>query len=254
MKQFPGLVLVLCTASCAPNPLSTAGPLGVITSSEKALRFDFTVAGNQIEVAEGLGYYLVLDSDGQPSDGPLANGAAPLTFPFPDARSYLPFVRDESQVLDRNPVLATPTSWTDYFVLGQEAGRLTMWQGQLNPDGSVNARVRELKNGTDWGVQGNKVQVVVPLSWLASGSRVLSQLEANLAVGVRPEATTEPRSGLRALVERWSADPSTFISITTDGAIQRGEDASPFPLYPEKLGPGLDGQRANFTGFMASVQ
>lgn len=255
MKHVTALVLALCTAGCAPNPLSAVAPLGATTTSEKALRFEFTVAGSQIEATDGLWYYVVLDADGQPSDGPLVHGASPLSFPYPDVRSYLPFVRDESHVLDRHPIAVPATSWTDYLALGVEAGRLTAWQGRLNPDGSVNHRVRELKNGTEWGIQGNKVQLVVPLSWLASGSQVPAQLEANLAVGVWPEAdTAEPGSGYRSLVERWSADPATFLAIKTDGTKQQGEDASPSVLRPAMLRSSLDGRRVNFTGYMAVVQ
>ena len=115
----------LLGGGCAYNATGVAPP--------KTLILEFSVEGDRFVPSPNWAYYLVLDTNGNPDDAPLVNGPAPLQFPYPDPRSYLPFYRDERAILDRDPV-AVPTSvWSTYFALYEEAGQFVVWQGRPNP-------------------------------------------------------------------------------------------------------------------------
>ena len=115
--------------------------------------------------------------DGDPADAPLVNGPVPNSFPYPDPRSYLPFIRDERPefTLDRENVQVPNTSWDEFFTLYEDAGQWVMWQGRQLRDAAgnpttINERYRQLQEGREFGIKdgGKTVQITVPFEQLVT--------------------------------------------------------------------------------------
>lgn len=223
-------------AGCLADPVTSVPALQAATSSEKTLTLSYTVEGKRLAAIEGVAYYAIVDADGEASDGPLVNGPAPKSFPMPDARSYLPFVRDERTVLDRSATAVKDSSWTDFFALYPQNGKLVMWQGRRSMDGGVNEFFRQLQEGSEWGiVNGNTVQLSVPLSKLETGGASPAELEVNFAVALRPP------SGSPSLIDFWR--PSTtgsdaFVVVPTSADTLSESDPSRVALPGNTVGDG----------------
>lgn len=249
-----GMCLVAAASACKPGPLANVTPLGATTRNIQSLHLEYTVEGQQLATAADVVYYVVLDTNGRPEDGPQFNGAAPLSHPAPDPRSLLPFVRDEADILDRQPAVVDDASWTDYFALSQVGGRWRMWQGRHQADGSVTEQHRQLNPGDEWGIKdGRTVQLRVALSELMMPPRVPSQLEANLAVARRgPEAarilmvdawrppaptvvdpSRRPEAGLYHISGIYS---QAFFVIPTNGETRTDTDASAIAVPGNTVG------------------
>jgi hypothetical protein len=172
-------------SACGPDPFLAIRPLAG-SPTDKHLSVAYSVADARLSTTPGVTYYLVLDADGNPEDGPLVNGPAPISHPAPDARAFLPFVRSEADILDREPVIIRDTAWTDYFALSLENGVWAMWHGRRRPDGTVEDRRRQLEMGSEWSIQdGRTVQLRLNLSDLSLTGAVPAQLQANVAVTTR---------------------------------------------------------------------
>ncbi|MDB5101326.1 MAG: hypothetical protein JWM80_5747 [Cyanobacteria bacterium RYN_339] len=209
------LAATLLAQSCAYNATGVAPP--------RTLIFEFTIEGDQFVQSPNVAYYLVIDGDGDPATGPQANGGVPITFPYPDPRSYLPFIFDQSDdyKLDRQSNIPAPIStWSTFFALYQFNGAMVMYQGRRNEDGkTVNEQFRQLQNGREWGIQGKTVQITVPFTQiLGTGAgtddanlKIPPQLEANLIVANRGQA----RTAYDLVMERWGQVPNVYFTIPT---------------------------------------
>jgi hypothetical protein len=248
--------LVLTVASCAADPLIGVAPLTDATPEGPTLQVSYTVEGPRLSTASDVVYYLVLDTNGRADDGPRINGAAPRTYPAPDPRAYLPFVRSEDEILDREPVAVENTTWTDYLALVQEGGTWAMWHGRRQADGTVTDRVRALTPGTEWGIQdGRTVQLRLPLKDLALPTPLPAQFEANLAVSRqtggrghvidawRPEPRAgvdpnrRPDTGLPGFYRTMSTYSKTYFAIPTTGETRAETDTSPIAVPDNAVGP-----------------
>ncbi|HEY9724330.1 MAG TPA: hypothetical protein V6D47_20175 [Oscillatoriaceae cyanobacterium] len=221
------------------------------------LTFEYSLAG-PITESNNLGYYFVVNNSTAPSAAPLVNGPAPATFPYPDPRSYLPFVRDESDTLDRQPVPVPSTYWTDYFALYQEAGQMVMWQGRKNADNTINEHYRQLQQGREWGfTDDNKtVQITLQLSQVtqatdAEGRSVPPQLlEGNLAVATRNYGGSGPQG---YMLDRWGIGQNQFFTIdTSKPGTQDLYNTVAGVTFPENLG-GVDPNSVNLVSLHYKV-
>lgn len=225
------------------------------------LIFEYSIEGSQLYKGNNLAYYLVVNArpvEGQGAEGneqqaPLVNGPAPLTYPYPDPRSYLPWVRDQRDFLDIQPINVPQTYWTDYFSLHEEAGQFVMWQGRRNDDGSVNERYRQLQEGREWGIINNKtIQITVPFDQLnfENPSTPPAEVPANLAVALRN--LDAPRPGViyerpHAVLDRWGQTWNFFFTIQTRQINQNLYDTVGTIAFPQNLPPGVDAASVNLT-------
>lgn len=224
--------------------------------ARRTLIFEFSVEGPQLYKGNNVAYYLVLDTDNDANaraDAPLINGPAPLTFPYPDPRSYLPFVRDESAVLDREPVQVPATSWTEFFTLYEDGGQWVMWQGRLNADGTINERYRQLQQDREFGIKdgGKTVQITVPFEQLALPNPLpadFAQFEANLAVATR--GLGDPPRGF--VIDRWLQVQNSSFTIQTKPITQNQYDSVSGVTFPQNLA-GIDPKSVNITAFRYRV-
>lgn len=252
----------LSLSACGPDPFLAIRPLTGLPA-DQSLSVAYSVAGARLSTTPGVTYYLVVDANGIPEDGPLVNGPAPLSHPAPDARAFLPFVRSEADILDREPIAIRDTAWTDYFALSLENGAWAMWQGRRRPDGTVDDSHRQLQMGTEWSIQdGRTVQLRLNLSDLQLPAAVPPQFEANVAVTTRKGGNDQRASvvdfwtPLRRRVDVPSQNPegnptstilvatesTEFLTIPTNGD-SRTEDLGPdvaIPTNVEGLATALD--------------
>jgi sarcosine oxidase delta subunit len=180
------------------------------------------------------------------------NGPAPLTHPYPDPRSYLPFVRDEKDILDREPVAVPDTHWNDYFWLTENAGTMEMWQARRNPDGTINERFRQLQNGREWGMKDARtIQLTLPFSFLSNinPDTPPTQIEANLAVGTR--ALSNQSRGF--MIERWGRVQNTFFAVQTRPINQNLYDTVSGVTFPNNVPQGIDPTTMNFVSITYRV-
>jgi hypothetical protein len=243
MLGLAATATLLSVAACAYNATGTL--------PRRTLIFEATVEGQALTQANNIAYYFVIDTDGNPETGPLVNGAAPITFPYPDPRSYLPFVRDEAALLDREPVSVPATIWSDYFWLSEEAGAFTMWQARRNADGSINERYRQLQNGREWGIKdGRTIQLTLPFNQLTNldTDTPPAQFEANLAVATR--ALGDPQRGF--MIERWGRVQNTFFPVLTRPGNQNLFDTVSGVTFPQNLG-SVDPRSVNFVSISYRV-
>lgn len=232
---------------CAYNATGVAPP--------KVLIFEFSVEGETFIPSPNWAYYLVIDTNGKPDDGPLINGPAPLQYPYPDPRSYLPFVRDEQAVLDREPIAVPPTYWSTYFALYEEAGQFVLWQGRPNPDGTINERDRQLQKGREWGIKDNKtLQLTLPFTLIRDPGMPAEaddppQWEANLAVAKRGSGGYSRDY----TIERWGQVQNTFFQIQTRPINQNLYDTVQGVTFPLNLPGGVDARHMNFVSITYRV-
>lgn len=218
------------------------------------LIFEASVEGQQLTQANNIAYYFVLDTSGKTNTdtGPFVNGPAPLTHPYPDPRSYLPFVRDEKDILDREPVAVPNTEWTDYFWLTENAGTMEMWQARRNADGTINERFRQLQNGREWGMKDPRtIQITVPFNQLsfADPNNPPPQFKANLAVATR--ALANQSRGF--VIERWGRVQNTFFNIQTHPINQNFYDSVSGVTFPNNVPQGMDPASMNFVSITYRV-
>ncbi|MNS58245.1 hypothetical protein D3C72_911600 [compost metagenome] len=261
--------LVLTAAACAADPLIGVAPLTDATPEGPALQISYSVEGPRLSTASDVVYYLVLDTNGRADDGPRINGAAPRTYPAPDPRAFLPFVRSEDDLLDREPVTVEDSRWTDYVALVQEGGTWAMWHGRRQADGTLTDRVRALTPGTEWGIQdGRTVQLRLPLKDLALPTPMPAQFEANLAVSRRmggrghvidawrpePRASVDPNrrndTGLPGFYRTMSTYSKTYFAIPTTGETRAETDPSAIAVPDLAVGPI---NALNIVGYSARV-
>lgn len=229
-------------AGCAYNATGTAPP--------KVLIFEFSVSGATMLQSQNWAYYLVIDTHGNPDDGPMINGPTPQQFPYPDPRAYLPFVRDEEAILDREPVAVPKTVWSTFFALFEEAGQWVVYQGRANTDGSgtINERDRRLQQGREWGIKDNKtLQLTLPFTLLRdpglpSETADPPQWEANLAVAKRGQGGFSRDY----VIERWGQVQNTYFAIQTRPINQNFYDTVPGVTFPQNLPGGVDPAAMNF--------
>lgn len=249
VHRFLPLALLGLVAGCALDPVTSVPALQAAPGGEKSLTLSYTVEGKRLAAIEGVAYYAIVDANGEAADGPLVNGPAPKSFPMPDARAYLPFVRDQRTVLDRTPQEVKDSSWTDFFALYAQNGQLVMWQGRRSMDGSVNEFYRQLQPGTEWGiVNGNTVQLTVPLSKLRTGPSAPGELEVNFAVAMRPPA------GSASLIDFWrpsAAGSDAFVVLPGSGEAVSDSDPSRVALPGNTVG---DGSALNLVNITAQVK
>lgn len=242
------MALALLASGCA---YSATG-----AEARRTLIFEYSIEGPQLYKGNNVAYYLVLDTDTDADargDAPLINGPAPNTFPYPDPRSYLPFVRDESAVLDREPVQVPATSWTEFFTLYEDAGQWVMWQGRRNADGTVNERYRQLQQDREFGIKdgGKTVQITVPFEQLSLPNPIpaeLVQIEANLAVATR--GLGDPPRGY--VIDRWLQVPNSSFPILTRPITQNLYDSVSGVTFPQNLA-GIDPKAVNITAIRYRV-
>jgi hypothetical protein len=241
-------------SACGPDPFLGILPLGG-TPAAQSLSVEYSVADLRLSTTPGVTYYLILDTNGNPDDGPLVNGPAPLSHPAPNPRAFLPFVRSEADILDREPVAIRDTAWTDYFALTLENGEWAMSQGRRRPDGTVADRHRHLQMGSEWSIQdGRTVQLRVSLSNLQLPAAMPAQLEANVAVTTRKGGNIQRASVVdfwtpyRRRAEGPSRDPegnpmpptfvtmesTEFLTIPTNGDL-RSVDLGPDVAVPTSV-------------------
>ena len=240
MKRLIPLAALLIN-SCAYNATGVAPP--------RTLIFEYTIEGDQIVQSPNVAYYLVFDTDGDPATGPQANGGTPITRPYPDPRSYLPFVFNyDIDLLDRvSSVVLPPTKWKTYFVLYQEAGQMVMWQGIRQDDGTVNERFHQMQNGREWGISGRTVQITTPFNQIlgqgagVEDAQLPAQLEANLIVANRGQ----PRTQLDVVIERWGQVPNLFFKVPTRQVDQTIYDTISGVPYPQNVPQGVDPRNLN---------
>lgn len=214
------------------------------------LIFEYSLAG-PITESNNLAYYFVLNNSPDTTKVPYVNGPAPLTYPYPDPRNYLPFVRDESDLLDRQPIPVPSTYWSDYFALYQEGGQMVMWQGRTRSDGTINEKYRQLQQGREWGLMDNNktVQITLPLDQIsqpagaASDSPRLGTIEANLAVATRNYNGSGPQG---YLIDRWGGTTQNqfFTLDTTKTTTQDLYNTVAGLAFPQNLA-GLDPNSVN---------
>ena len=233
--------LVVGAGGCAYNATGVAPP--------KVLIFEFSIEAEPFIQSQNWAYYLVIDTNGRPDDGPLVNGPAPLQFPYPDPRSYLPFVRDEQAVLDRETLPVPPTYWSTFFALYEVAGQFVMWQGRPNADGTINEQERQLQKGREWGFKdGKTVQLQLPFTMLrAPGTPADAedppQWEANLAVAHRGSG----RLSRDFVIERWGQVQNTYFQIQTRPINQNLYDTVQGVTFAQNLPGGVNPANMNFT-------
>jgi hypothetical protein len=226
-------------AGCAYNATGVAPP--------KTLILEFSVEGDRFVPSPNWAYYLVLDTNGNPDDAPLVNGPAPLQFPYPDPRSYLPFYRDERAILDREPVAVPNSVWSTYFALYEEAGQFVVWQGRPNPDGTINERERQLQAGREWAIKDNKtLQFTLPFTLLREPGKPDDfedppQWEANLAVALRGSG----RFSRDFTIDRWGQVQNFSFPILTRPINQTLYDTVGGVQFPQNLPAGVDPRNMN---------
>ncbi len=231
--------LTLGGGGCAYNATGTAPP--------KQLIFEFSVEGESLLQSQNWAYYLVIDTNGRPDDGPLINGPAPQQQPYPDPRSYLPFVRDESAFLDRETLPVPNTYWSTYFALYEENGQFVVWQGRPLPDGTINERDRPLQKGREWGILNNKtLQLNLPFTLIRDPGVPAEaddppQWEANLAVAKRGSGGFSRDF----TIERWGQVQNTFFAIQTRPINQNFYDSVAGVTFPQNLPGGVDPRNMN---------
>lgn len=244
LAALAALALAPVAEACAYNASQTLSPI--------TFQFEWTVENGPLVRSPNLAYYFVLDTKGEATDGPLVNGPAPLTFPFPDPRSYLPFIRDEAQVLDRETVAVPSTKWDMFFALYEEAGAFVLWQGKFNADGTVNERFRQMQDGREWavGADNKSLRITLPLPVMFNKASVKqeelpTQWEANLAVALRGQG----RLSRQFVVERWGRVPNATIPIPTKPGNQDVFDNVTGVTFPENLPAGTDAAACNFVKY-----
>jgi hypothetical protein len=236
-----GMSALFAQVGCAYNATGSDPP--------KQLIFEFALEGDTLLPSPNWAYYLVIDTNGKPEDGPLVNGPAPLQYPYPDPRSYLPWVRDESAVLDREPVSIPNTYWSTFFALYEENGQFVVWQGRPNPDGTINERVRQLQKGREWGLKdGKTLQLQLPFTLIRDvGSTDDAvdppQWEANLCVANRGSG----RLSRDFVIDRWGQVINTYFAIQTRSINQNLYDPFPGVTFPQNLPPAAFGPNMNIT-------
>lgn len=240
--------LALATGGgCAYNATGIAPP--------KVLIFEATLESGPFIQSQNWAYYLVIDTNGKADDGPMVNGPAPLQFPYPDPRSYLPFVRDESAILDREPVQVPNTYWSTYFALYEENGQFVVWQGRPNPDGTINERDRALQKGREWGFKDDRtLQLQLPFTLIRDPGTPLEaddapQWEANLAVAHRGSG----RLSRDFVIERWGQVQNYFFTIQTRPINQNIYDSVPGVTFAQNLPGGVNPANMNFVQFTYRV-
>lgn len=228
-------------AGCAYNATGTAPP--------KMLIFEFSVEGATMLQSQNWAYYLVIDTNGRPDDGPMINGPTPQQYPYPDPRAYLPFVRDEQAILDREPVAVPNTYWSTYFAIYEEAGQWVVWQGRPNPDGTINERDRQLQKGREWGFKDTRTfQLTLPFTLIRDPGQPTeaadpAQWEANLAVAKRGSGGYSRDY----VIERWGQVQNTFFAIQTRPINQNFYDTVQGVTFPQNLPGGVDPAAMNIT-------
>jgi hypothetical protein len=246
------LVSALAAQSCAYNATGVAPP--------RTLIFEYTIEGDQIVQSPNIAYYLVFDTDNTRESGPQANGGVPLTYPYPDPRSYLPFIFDftDKYTLDRFNAIAVPNStWTTYFALYQVNGQMVMMQGKQNDDGTVNESYHPLQNGREWGISGKTVQITEPFSQIIGGGTgddttpLPASIKANLIVANRGQA----RGAYDLVMERWGQVPNVFFRVPTAPVDQTIYDTiSGVPADLARNVPqGVDPRNVNFVSYRYRV-
>lgn len=230
------------------------------------LIFSYSLEGGPLAQSPNLGYYFVVDTGyrsaqqpaATPTDAPLVNGPAPLTFPYPDPRSWVPFVRDdETAKLDVEPVPVPRTTFTDYFVLYAEAGSFVMWQGRRNDDGTVNDRYRQLQNGREWGQPDEKtIQITLPFNQLhlpvgadGTGTTLPDRIYANLCVASRGQSGSPPRG---YVIDRWGQVQNQSFFLETKPVNRQGFDTVSGVTYPANL-QGFDPKTVNVVSYTYRV-
>lgn len=239
----------LLAQACAWNATGVAPP--------RTLIFEFTVEGDQIVQSPNIAYYLVIDADPGRDTGPQANGGVPLSFPYPDPRSYLPFMFDweEKYTPDRwNAIVPPVSTWTTYFALYQNpTGPMEMWQGKPNEDGTINERYHQLQAPREWNSTGKTVQITEPWSQIVGTgvgddtTPIPANVRANLIVANRGQAV-----GAYALVmERWGQVPNVFFTIPTNPVDQTVYDTiSGVPAdLAHNVPQGVDPRQVNFISY-----
>lgn len=226
---------LLAASGCATDAGATVSPQvaasAAATSLGLTMVIEATVGGDQLAPSADAAYYFVLATGG--GERPLMNGAAPLSHPYPDPRGYLPFVRDESFVLDREPVAVPATTWSHFWALVEEGGQPVVWQGRRNPDGSVEERARRLTRGSEWDLVGGKTwKLIVPVSRLDAGSPLATGWSANLA--------TARRAPGGAIIDRWGQVPNQMVAIAPRLGEQPFYDTNPGPTFPAAVPAGAD--------------
>lgn len=236
-----GAATLVAQAGCAYNATGEASP--------KTLIFEFAVEGDTLLPSPNWAYYLVIDTNGKPEDGPLVNGPAPLQYPYPDRRAYLPWVRDESAVLDRDTIQVPNTVWSTFFALYEENGSFVVWQGRPNKDGTIDERVRQLQKGREWGLKdGKTLQLQLPFTLirdpgLPSNFVDPPQWEANLCVAKRGNG-----NNFRTFtIDRWGQVINTFFAIQTKPLNQNLYDPFPGVTFPQNLPPEAYAPNMNIT-------
>lgn len=239
-----GLALTGCAEASTP-PGAPGVPRAGPATDEPMLVIEASVAGDALAPGPETGYYLVIDTDGDPADGPRINGPAPQQHPYPDPRAYLPFVRDEQAFLDREPIPVPDSSWDTYFVLTEEAGQPVVWQGRRRPDGTVDERVRQLRRGDEWEIVGGKNwRLNVPFDQLnPAGTPTPSQWEANLATA---RIGSFERSD-QALIDRWGQGQGAYFPILTRPGVQSHYDSVGGVASPQNLPTGAEAGAYDWT-------
>ncbi|MEB3196254.1 MAG: hypothetical protein VKP62_03530 [Candidatus Sericytochromatia bacterium] len=257
-RRFPGPgglpALIACLGAallaapgCAYNATGLAPP--------KMLIAEFSVEGDRLVPSPNWAYYLVIDTNGNPEDAPLVNGPAPLQFPYPDPRAYLPFVRDERSILDREPVAVPNSVWSTYFALYEEAGQFVLWQGRPNADGTINERDRQLQQGREWTIKDNKtLQLTLPFTLIREPGKPSDfedppQWEANLAVALRGNA----RWSRDFVIDRWGQVQNFSFPILTRPINQTLYDTVGGVRFPQNLPAGVEAPNMNIVSFTYRV-
>lgn len=229
------IAAIAATTGCAADVSATVSPSAAAsaaaTSKGLTMVVEATVAGTNLRPRSDAAYYFVLAAPTPAGEGPLVNGPAPKQYPYPDPRAYLPFVRDEAAVLDRDYIQVPPSTWTHFWVLTEEAARPVVWEGRRNADGTVNERVRQLTAGTEWEIVGGKTwKLVLPVPRLDGGSPLFSTWTANLATAKRSTGD---------VIDRWGQVPNQKIEIGARLGEQPFYDTNPGPLNPTNVPFGV---------------
>lgn len=236
-----GAAALIAQGGCAYNASLTPTP--------KQLIFEFSVEGEALLPSPNWAYYLVIDTDKDPATGPLANGPAPLQYPYPDPRSYLPWIRDEDAILDREPISVPKTVWSTYFALFEENGQFVVYQGRPNPDGTINERYLSLQKGRQWGLKDNRtLQLQLPFTIIRDqglGEDFVDppQWEANLIVANRGSG----RLSRDFVIDRWGQVQNSFFAIQTRSINQNLYDPFSGVSFPQNLPPQAFAPNMNIT-------
>ena len=253
MRFARPLSALLATLAFATGPGCAYNATGV--APPKVLIFEASLEAPPFLQSQNWAYYFVIDTNGRPDDGPMINGPAPLQFPYPDPRSYLPFVRDEQAVLDREPVAVPNTHWSTFFALFEQAGEFVVFQGRPNADGTINELERRLQKGREWGFKDDRtIQFQLPFTMLRDPGTPAEaddppQWEANLAVAHRGSG----RLSRDFTIERWGQVQNYFFQIQTRPINQNIYDSVAGVTFPQNLPGGVNPANMNFVQFTYRV-